>query len=126
VTQTNALTWRDFTRPDHDWLDGLTAVEYFERHIEPGGDFGCWMWTGRFGNGYGSINVAGSSHTAYRVSYLMHRGAVPPGLVLDHLCRQPPCVNPWHLEPVTSAVNVRRANGFRSSSWRRMRRLQVA
>jgi len=39
-------------------------------------------------------------------------GEVPRGLVLDHLCREPQCVNPDHLEPVTSAENVMRGVGI--------------
>lgn len=31
------------------------------------------------------------------------------GLTIDHLCRNPLCVNPDHLEPVTNSENVRRA-----------------
>jgi hypothetical protein len=36
------------------------------------------------------------------------RGPIPGGLVIDHLCRNPRCVNPGHMEPVSQAENVRR------------------
>ena len=45
---------------------------------------------------------------AHRVYYERHVGPVPEGLELDHLCRNPGCVNPEHLEPVTHAENIRR------------------
>lgn len=35
-------------------------------------------------------------------------GSVPEGLVLDHLCRNPPCLNLDHLEPVVHRENVMR------------------
>jgi hypothetical protein len=46
---------------------------------------------------------------AHRVVYERVRGPIPKGLVLDHLCRNPGCVNPEHLEPVSQATNLRRA-----------------
>jgi hypothetical protein len=45
---------------------------------------------------------------AHRLVYRALRGPIPDGLTLDHLCRVPACVNPWHLEPVTAAENSRR------------------
>lgn len=45
---------------------------------------------------------------AHVASYIIERGAVPVGHVLDHLCRNTFCVNPAHLEPVTQLVNTRR------------------
>jgi hypothetical protein len=43
------------------------------------------------------------------------KGAIPDGLELDHLCRNPSCVNPDHLEAVTHQVNMSRAVPYRRS-----------
>jgi HNH endonuclease len=36
-------------------------------------------------------------------------GPIPAGYVLDHLCRNRPCVNPFHLELVVPYVNQERS-----------------
>ena len=74
---------------------------------------GCWEWRGARGShGYGIIRVGPVAPRhyvrAHRVSYEMLVGPVPEGRELDHLCRNPPCVNPSHLEAVTHRENVRR------------------
>ncbi|HZQ33748.1 MAG TPA: HNH endonuclease [Mycobacterium sp.] len=43
------------------------------------------------------------------MSYVALVGPIAAGLHVDHLCYNPPCVNPAHLEPVTPAENTRRA-----------------
>jgi hypothetical protein len=121
------LTWELLTtRLDYN---GRTPLEHFEASIELRGDFGCWMWTGgrlRPEGPYGRIWTGREDYSAHRFSYVLHRDDVPEGLTLDHLCREPECVNPWHLEPVTPSVNTRRANGF-NPHWKRPgRRLRVA
>ncbi len=71
----------------------------------------CWIWTGALTSaGYGSLSFKGKTTLAHRLSYVRHRGAIPPGLVLDHLCRVPACINPDHLEPVTMQVNSARGS----------------
>lgn len=70
----------------------------------------CWFWEGaRQWKGHGSFYYAGDRIPAHRWAYEYLVGPIPPGLYLDHLCMNPPCVNPAHLEPVTNAENLRRA-----------------
>lgn len=69
----------------------------------------CWEWTGsKWSSGYGSFFVANRKAAVHRVSYQINVGTIPEGLVIDHLCRNKSCVNPDHLEPVTSGENQRR------------------
>jgi hypothetical protein len=76
-------------------------------HFEP--NTGCWLWTGRAEvGGYGRIWYQNRNRLVHRVSYEWERGPIPDGLTIDHLCRQPSCVNPDHMEPVSIGVNVRR------------------
>lgn len=71
---------------------------------------GCWEWTGCKTNGrYGRVAVADRKQAlAHRYVYELSVGKIPEGLTLDHLCNNPPCVNPEHLEPVTLRVNLLR------------------
>lgn len=80
---------------------------------------GCWLWTGTINyKGYGAISVNGRTKPAHRVVYEREIGPIPSGLVLDHLCRVRNCVNPAHLEAVTTAENNRRSAPFNPASQR--------
>lgn len=73
----------------------------------------CWLWTaGRTTGGYGQCYSPAKGY-AHRTAYELLVGAIPYGMTLDHLCRVRHCVNPAHLEPVTSAENTRRAADHR-------------
>lgn len=61
--------------------------------------------------GYVTLSWRMKQRLAHRVTYEYLIGPIPEGLELDHKCRNPACVNPWHLEPVTTAVNVLRGVG---------------
>lgn len=105
------------TTPSLDALLKIASLrERFESYVMPEPNSGCWLWIGPLnGKGYGRLWLAGNwrkrTMGAHRYSYLMARGPIPEGLVLDHLCRVPCCVNPDHLEPVTIRENAIRGVG---------------
>jgi len=82
-------------------------VSRFWSRVEIDGE--CWVWRGsRTPDSYGMF-WAGRNYRAHRWAYEYMRADIPDGLQLDHLCRNRPCVNPWHVEPVTPGENVRRS-----------------
>jgi len=91
-------------------------LELLKKYIGPLTDVGCWLWLGpETGNGYGKLCVTVENTetylSAHRASWLLLRGPIPQGLIIDHLCRNGMCVNPDHLELVTNRVNTVRGIG---------------
>lgn len=73
---------------------------------------GCWIWTGTIGRGgYGRFTVNKRADYAHRVGYRMFVGEIPEGKELNHICRQPDCVNWRHLEPLTRRDHIMKTPG---------------
>lgn len=90
-----------------------TAAERIQAAIQVDADAGCWVWQrSKNPDGYGRIRFQGRVRLAHRFAYETFVGPIPEGMELDHVrdrgCRFRHCVNPDHLEPVTSAENTRR------------------
>lgn len=98
-------------------------IEYVERDL--GYKTPCWIFKGRDDrlHTYGAVERKGTKG-GHRLMYERHRGPIPAGRFLDHLCRIPACVNPWHLDPVTSAENLRRGKNAKLD-WSRVISIRI-
>lgn len=70
----------------------------------------CWRMSRGWntGNGYAKVRDRGRCVVAHRAIYRRLVAEIPPGFVLDHLCRNRDCVRPSHLEPISVRENTRR------------------
>lgn len=79
------------------------AVRFWRYVIKPELPDDCWLWLGTIDkNGYGR---AGVNVGAHRMSYEIHYGSIPDGLLVRHSCHIPRCVNPKHLSIGTTLDN---------------------
>lgn len=71
---------------------------------------GCWEWlAAKHDYGYGVIGAGGRGTgilRAHRVSWVLHYGPIPEGMIVLHKCDNPECTNPDHLTLGTHADNV--------------------
>ena len=87
--------------------------ERLNRLIARGGPDECWEWQGaKKKEGYGRLRRPGQASRlhcgeliAHRAVYELANGPIPEGLVVMHICDNPPCCNPAHLRLGTLALN---------------------
>lgn len=86
----------------------LTSIEKVLANIQIS-ETGCWLWkrwTDK--DGYARMRIERKRVLLHRWMYQYHKGNIPEGLVIDHLCRVRHCLNPDHLEVVTIRENTLR------------------
>src|SRR5262245_49750392 len=90
--------------PKPAWVRAMTNL--VKHHTEMYNGTPCWEWIrAKLPSGHARMD---QNKMAYRVLYERFVGPIPPGMDMDHLCRNPWCVNPIHVEPVTHKENCLR------------------
>jgi hypothetical protein len=82
----------------------------------------CVEWDGTLSEGYGRRwlpKERGKYRYAHREAWEEVHGPIPPGLQIDHLCRNRACVNVEHLELVTQRENLLRGQGASAKNARK-------
>ena len=98
--------------PAEEYLRDPAFLRRYESKYVARADGSCWIWMGaRTAAGYGALSRgrrgAGTVY-AHVVSHQIHKGPVPAGHQVDHVCRVRACVNPAHLEAVSQVENLHR------------------
>jgi HNH endonuclease len=68
----------------------------------------CLLWTGTPGSERPKARIGEKTATVYIETYLWSGGKIPESYTLDHLCGEPLCCDPEHLDPCTIAENNKR------------------
>lgn len=92
---------------------GIDVRDRFFANVAPVGE--CLVWQAGRNLGrwdYGNFYADGRHISAHRWAYEYFVGPIAGDLELDHLCCNPPCVAPWHLEAVSHRENVLRGRGL--------------
>ena len=87
----------------------MTREERFWQKVERRGEFECWLWrAAQHEEGYGRFWDPQRRHMAqaHRVAYQFVNGPIPDGFHVHHLCANPQCVNPAHLEALPPRENA--------------------
>lgn len=88
--------------------DTKTLAERLWQRVAVGGPDECWPWTAKTtcAGGYGKLYSGQTIIRAHRFAYELAKGPIPQGLIVRHICDNPPCCNPGHLVVGTMKENT--------------------
>lgn len=86
-------------------------------------EYDCWVWQGARkhppGLPYGFFAYDGKSRLVHRIIFVWANGEIPAGTEINHLCNNPPCCNPDHLEAVSRHENLMKSTGITAQNARK-------
>jgi hypothetical protein len=82
------------------------AMSRFSRSFALDSATQCWIWTANTDPmGYARFSFKNKDYSGHRVSWYVSGRTVPEGMVIDHICHTPACVNPSHLRLASRKQN---------------------
>lgn len=91
-------------RPAMD-TDQLVEWFYNQKRVT---ENNCWEWTRCVNGGYGRLSINGRRLLVHRYSLELHlKREIPKELEVRHMCNNPICFNPEHLEEGTHYQNMK-------------------
>ena len=90
----------------------MDEIKRFWAKVDKRSEDECWPWLGAIEKtGYGRFkDSSGKAVLAHRKSFLIANGFLSESHVIDHLCFNRKCVNPYHLREVSRDFNATRHN----------------
>lgn len=102
-----------------DWTRASDLHRFMSKveKVNRGHGSDCWEWTAcKCSLGYGVFAIHPGRFKAHRVAKAWFHGPLDRSKEIDHLCRNPSCVNPDHLEEVSAQINTLRGESLQAQN----------